>query len=491
MSDTIIRDVCLYTLRSSTQMSHTVSKTHRLALAETLKCLSDNDGSGNDDEKSYASVNNGLVVAECDEECPPPHDMKSVDKIALSIVLENIEASSSSLATNEFVDAVKEVLPTLLRDHYSLVPVEVIQAMMEKVDCQDWEGWLALASMAPSAVIETKGSIFPEQQEVEGEQEPLVHPHDLLDLTSREGYGSTSQTTHDPAIRLSNDEQLTVFREMMIGMVSSSRLLASQSYQLRRVLNRNINAASSQEAITKAVLDFLNMTSNVDDLERQTGVQNAFARQRYDLLLRSEYMDCDDECDGDKTTLESPDEAYCSAEEHHVGTEDQDFEIGTESCTICFNSTMKEEGGIILTCQHAFCTGCIQEWAKHSPTCPTCRQPIDSPHVPIPATVAPVPRRQIDSMLPILQREQLRENRRKLFRFVVLLLFIFMILDSPSQTCTIYLLSILVFANFISSLNIIHHTVKRVSFFQCRSNFWQPISFKIWMEELTIAIQFV
>merc|ERR1719276_844803 len=102
----------------------------------------------------------------------------------------------------------------------------------------------------------------------------------------------------------------------MIGMVSSSRLLASQSYQLRRVLNRNINAASSQDAITKAVLDFLNVTSNVDDVERQTGVQNAFARRRYDLLLRSEYMDCDDECDGDKTTLESPDEAYCSAEEH-------------------------------------------------------------------------------------------------------------------------------------------------------------------------------
>jgi E3 ubiquitin-protein ligase NRDP1 len=30
----------------------------------------------------------------------------------------------------------------------------------------------------------------------------------------------------------------------------------------------------------------------------------------------------------------------------------------------------------VISCEHAFCTGCIQEWLSRQPTCPVDRQPI-------------------------------------------------------------------------------------------------------------------
>lgn len=53
----------------------------------------------------------------------------------------------------------------------------------------------------------------------------------------------------------------------------------------------------------------------------------------------------------------------------------------TLECVICFGSPQKDKTGVALSCKHSFHKSCINEWFKHSGTCPCCRiQPVISCH---------------------------------------------------------------------------------------------------------------
>lgn len=43
-------------------------------------------------------------------------------------------------------------------------------------------------------------------------------------------------------------------------------------------------------------------------------------------------------------------------------------------CPIC--SSVLEEPLQVISCEHAFCSACIQEWLSRQPTCPVDRNPI-------------------------------------------------------------------------------------------------------------------
>ena len=67
--------------------------------------------------------------------------------------------------------------------------------------------------------------------------------------------------------------------------------------------------------------------------------------------------------------------------------EDEDLLSSTRSmecCAICLDSILIRKGEkemiTLLSCNHVFCTKCIQEWEKYNQTCPTCREPIKSPN---------------------------------------------------------------------------------------------------------------
>ena len=44
------------------------------------------------------------------------------------------------------------------------------------------------------------------------------------------------------------------------------------------------------------------------------------------------------------------------------------------TCSICFNLV---EGPLLTTCQHIFCTACLQDWFETKPSCPSCTQELD------------------------------------------------------------------------------------------------------------------
>ena len=47
------------------------------------------------------------------------------------------------------------------------------------------------------------------------------------------------------------------------------------------------------------------------------------------------------------------------------------------TCSICFNLV---EGPLLTTCQHIFCTACLQDWFETKPSCPSCTQELDPRH---------------------------------------------------------------------------------------------------------------
>lgn len=123
---------------------------------------------GNDE---YGSINGGVIPL-LDEECPPHDDQhghnsnvdQQIDEMALSIVLETIEASPS-VTTQDFFEAVQEEVTSVAfsgqNSHDYSLPVERIRAMLlkEKVECQqDWEGGLIGIAIAGTSTATDGGT---------------------------------------------------------------------------------------------------------------------------------------------------------------------------------------------------------------------------------------------------------------------------------------------------------------------------------------------
>jgi PHD and RING finger domain-containing protein 1 len=46
----------------------------------------------------------------------------------------------------------------------------------------------------------------------------------------------------------------------------------------------------------------------------------------------------------------------------------------TENCPICSSAIVTQETATPESCNHNFCTGCLQKWLKYINTCPIDRQ---------------------------------------------------------------------------------------------------------------------
>lgn len=58
---------------------------------------------------------------------------------------------------------------------------------------------------------------------------------------------------------------------------------------------------------------------------------------------------------------------------HRPGQSRQAIPAAFDSCTICLDHVGANGGCKILSCRHAFCTGCIDRWWNESHSCPICR----------------------------------------------------------------------------------------------------------------------
>lgn len=340
----------------------------------------------------------------------------------------------------------KAVQEVILRSHDE----EWTQVLKEKVACQDWEGGIALALVTSNTTNGT--SARPDLLGDEEEQRPLLNPSQegSFALSSRQGYASI-QSKHQP-IQLTKEQQLCGFREMMIGILSSSsRTIETHTTSLiqhRRVLSRNLYSVTrspeSGITTTRVFLEFLDTYLLNDALRGHSNVQNAIVRKRYDLLAQFEYMDCGEVLPNRRLSVCSLDDVPRASSKVSIeeggGRNDKDEDIWSSSmecCAICLGSIQnkgEEEMTTLPSCNHGFCTKCIQEWAEHTsiPSCPTCREPIPSPNIVSTSTTAvPVPAPQErDNQHPrgerlrqLRQRQEQRQERGKCVGILVLFFF--------------------------------------------------------------------
>ena len=265
-------------------------------------------------------------------------DQQVDDKETLAIVLGNVQ-TSPYISKEEFQDVVLQVLQS------SKMPLEsnVANDMAAMVLDGNWNGFLTLASSE-----EVKDS-FAEQ----GRRSILR----MFSLKRRQD---------------ASNRRLRDYRNMVVKILSSSRRIATMRATRRRHLGNKIHSARSIDEIKKIAFYHLD-TSNiiVEESERQE-IRDNVANGRYDLLLLPKFFDCEEiprsrnAAYGNYTHLE----AQTQEEE-----EDEDDDDDENECVICLGAINPDEQ-TVLSCNHSFCTECIQNWMATSSTCPICRAPL-------------------------------------------------------------------------------------------------------------------
>ena len=121
---------------------------------------------------------------------------------------------------------------------------------------------------------------------------------------------------------------------------------------------------------------------------------------------------------------------FCKHKNETDSRNDEDEDVlssSMECCAICLDSILirKEEKEMItlLSCNHVFCTKCIQEWEKYSQTCPTCREPIPSPNGVSTRTAVPAQEEQYTQQHQGGDREEQRQEGEKCFGNVAFFFF--------------------------------------------------------------------
>ncbi len=85
----------------------------------------------------------------------------------------------------------------------------------------------------------------------------------------------------------------------------------------------------------------------------------------------------------DEEVLEGLAELFAMAEEEAVRTPLTD-------CIICYSPLQGQDTGMLGSCRHRFCLGCIRQWLLRSSTCPIDRTP-GGPDRPDPRHSRPAP----------------------------------------------------------------------------------------------------
>ena len=429
--NTPIRYVCLSALdQSTTALRQRLSTLHRLVLVETLNSIADKYS---DVENGYSSINTTRSVFPFHSSSKQTEDQK-LDEISLSIMLDNVNFSPG-ISIEDFVESIKEALPVVLCDNYSYnLPRQTIDDMIEKVSNQDWDGWLNLTAAA-ATFHEAELSIH-----LVDEETSL-----LASFPSQQASLGLNQYLHDGRQYIANNllqstdsQRLCNFREMMIFLLSCSRAINIQlaTFNERQELSRSIYSAPSQEALTSVVSKYLfEQDSFMNDATRRVNVENAIKVGRWDLLFRENHLDCNELPTSQQRFLSQTGlvvAMHSSLDDHSYGGSSIDtssFEI----CAICLDFIKDDIQGapISLRCHHKFCTSCIEEWAAHKSTCPTCRKPFQPVYRQMPGLGSRLeshdrPLRQLG------HEEEEREERRKCYANLILFSLLCMYLYSPT-----------------------------------------------------------
>jgi hypothetical protein len=166
----------------------------------------------------------------------------------------------------------------------------------------------------------------------------------------------------------SKEVKFLCFLAMVVEMFACSRKIANLEYPRRRLLGEMIHSASTVDELMDVALNSLEISEIFDTNQRQQ-VASHLMECRFDLLLKPEYFDCEEmarnQVDGPPSTGGFSD---TSTTEFGGGGEDHE-------CVICLSKKTQAEQ-TLLSCNHGFCTECINAWTLLSRTCPTCRQPL-------------------------------------------------------------------------------------------------------------------
>jgi len=273
----------------------------------------------------------------------------AIDGAVLKLILDNV-SNSPYLNEEQFHDAVLNVLVlqthTQGPDTVQYLPSTNIQETEMETEMSLREKKLVLANVMADMALDKDWS-------------------GIVELSKFARYENVASTLP----QRSPDAILQSFRKMVVEIFTRSRKIATLNLNRRQRLGQMIHEASTVDALVDVALDSLKVSEIFDAVQRNE-VANHILGGRFDLLLQQDYFDCEEKR---RRMVQLPEFRLMSdsstSSNDQEGTNDID-----ESCVICLGELDTER--TVLTCNHQFCTGCIQSWMERSSTCPVCRAEI-------------------------------------------------------------------------------------------------------------------
>eukprot|EP00545_Synedropsis_sp_CCMP1620_P003605 CAMPEP_0119003446 /NCGR_PEP_ID=MMETSP1176-20130426/565_1 /TAXON_ID=265551 /ORGANISM="Synedropsis recta cf, Strain CCMP1620" /LENGTH=272 /DNA_ID=CAMNT_0006955049 /DNA_START=18 /DNA_END=836 /DNA_ORIENTATION=+ len=159
-----------------------------------------------------------------------------------------------------------------------------------------------------------------------------------------------------PPVQCTNWEVLADFKYMAASIYRKSRKIQQLPVWKRRAIGSALLSCNTREDLIEFLMRSLENAQTLDEHSRQLIANDVLECQFHRLLLKDRF-DCDE-----MPRLETSPDPSAPCEE-------------CEDCIICFGPF--GDSCTTLSCGHAFCRVCIQDWADRlgSPfPCPLCRE---------------------------------------------------------------------------------------------------------------------
>ena len=244
------------------------------------------------------------------------------DEEVLDMILYNIY-TSPYLSEEDFQNTMKS---SLWLGPSSVIPTEIVHDVLQTIIDSNWDALCA-----------------------------ITRNHDMTHTT-------TFNPTQEPP---NEEERLYEFRDMVVSILQTSKRLTNMEKRRRRRLGRNIHSSKSIEEIVHVAIVFLDTSKLFTDDSQRRQIKDLVASGRFDLLLQSEYFDCEEQKRIRRSDYITP---KIDEEEGLVAVQEEEY------CVICFEDITTTAATTILEqCGHEFCTECIENWLRRNSSCPTCR----------------------------------------------------------------------------------------------------------------------
>lgn len=91
-----------------------------------------------------------------------------------------------------------------------------------------------------------------------------------------------------------NEQRVHLFQEMVLSVISTSKVLAKMKRRRRKRLEKRIQHAKTVEEILAIATIFLGTSKIFKEETDRKKIKDLIAVGRFDLLLSPDYFDCDD-----------------------------------------------------------------------------------------------------------------------------------------------------------------------------------------------------